>query len=72
MGDGIIDQKIAMTFLVPSLHCPPIGMVRANFSPFGSGFGFFDFAGVMFRVFGFFLGLRNFVFGFTLGPSFLK
>ena len=45
-------------------------MGRVNFSPLGLGFGFFDFAQVGFPVFGFFLGLRNFGFWFTSGPSF--
>ena len=47
-----------------------LGMGRVNFSPLGSSFGFFDFAWVGFQVFGFFLGLRNFGFVYTSGPSF--
>ena len=43
-----------------------IGMGRVTFSPFR----FFDFARVGFQVFGFFLWLRNFGFGFTSSPSF--
>ena len=47
-------------------------MGRVNFSSQGMGFGFFYFARVGFWAFGFFLGLKNFGFGFTLGPSFKK
>ena len=45
-------------------------MGRVNFSPLGSGFRFLNFGRVGFRVFEFYLGLRNFGFGFTSGPSF--
>ena len=41
-----------------------LGMGRVIFLPLGSGFGFFDFARVGFRVNEFFLGLVNFGFGF--------
>ena len=47
-----------------------VGMGPVNLSLFGSGFGFFNFARVGFRVFVFFLGLRIFGFGLTSGPSF--
>ena len=50
-------------------HCN-LGMGWVNFSPLELGFGFFDYAWIGFRVFEFFLELRNFAFGFTLGPSF--
>ena len=47
-----------------------VGMGWVNYSPLGSGFGFLNFAQVGFRVFEFYLGFRNFGFGFTSGPSF--
>ena len=41
-----------------------MGMGGVNFLALRSGFGLFDFARVGFRVFGFFLGLTDFGFGF--------